>query len=859
MGSRRKPNPPEPKPSRDAAGAASQTPAEAAPPPPTADRGRALRGLRWLTFPLAILACGLVLGGDYWFGGLPAGAKAEFIGRSSCVQCHRPQVEQFDGSNHDRAMETASEASVLGDFADASFKHYGIVSKMYRKDGKYFVSTEGPTGALQEFQVKYTFGVRPLQQYLVELDGGRLQALDVAWDTEKKRWFLLDLENKKQPPGDVLHWTGRGMNWNQMCADCHSTKVERKFDVRNVHFHTSFSEVDVSCEACHGPASLHVQAAGKWSPFWDRVHGKGLVKLKGPDPKPQIETCAPCHARRFEVYPGFQAGQPLLDHFAPELLDRDVYHPDGQIRPEHEGFEYASFLMSKMYRKEVRCTDCHQPHSGKLLAEGNNLCVRCHQAAKFDTPSHHFHKEGTKGASCVECHMPESLYMEVDPRRDHSIRIPRPDVSAKLGTPNACNRCHTKPEETPQWAAKAIADRHPNTVRKPHFGETIALARRSDPKAEAGLVKLAAAASEDEVGPVVRASAVLLLGQRYGTPAATAAIVEALNDAVGMVRFAAAGSGEGRRLTVHQLAPLLSDSLRAVRMRAVQALLEYDDREIPAAYRPAFDRALVEFKTGLEANLDQGGPNFGLGLLALRSRDAAEAEERFRTAVSRDPLHQRAREQLAALVEGRGDAAGAEKILREGVAAAPNEAEMRFSLAKLLAAQPGRAAEAETLLKEATALNPAASRIHYNLALLLQFRNALPEAEAEFAKAIELEPASAEYRHALGLLQLARGNAQGAAETAQRLVSEQPNEAAFRLLWAEALLAGGDAAGAERAALDAQSRAPQSPEVANLLSRVYERLGDRAAALRFAEEAVRYGGGRRPEDIQRLQQLHGGK
>ena len=166
-----------------------------------------------------------------------------------------------------------------------------------------------------------------------------------------------------------------------------------------------------------------------------------------------------------------------------------------------------------MYRKDVRCTDCHDPHTTRIKFEDNRLCTQCHLSAKYDGPAHHHHKIGSQGALCVECHMPSKNYMVVDPRRDHSLRPPRPDLTVKLGVPNACNKCHTKEQETAQWAADWIVKWYgPERRDKPHYGELIAAGRQGDASAIDDLSKLARSAN---AGPIVRATAASLLGTRY--------------------------------------------------------------------------------------------------------------------------------------------------------------------------------------------------------------------------------------------------------------------------------------------------------------------------------------------------------
>ena len=420
----------------------------------------------------------LVAGGvlaDYW-SAKPQGIQPSFVGRSACIDCHQAEAEKFHGSHHDLAMDLATDETVLADFNDAEIEHDGIVSRMFRDGKRFMVHTEGPTGEMEDFEIKYVFGVTPLQQYMVEFDRSpdmrpdeipRVQVLRISWDTKNKRWFYLrppDVADKLEPD-DPLHWTGIAQRWQTMCANCHSTNLKNNFDPATQQYHTTFSEIDVSCEACHGPGSLHIELANTKSIFWDRNYRYGLAELKGSDTEPQLQTCAPCHSRRGLLDESFHAGDLYTDHYNLETLGRETYHDDGQIKDEV--YVYGSFIQSKMYHKGIRCTDCHDPHSLQLIHPGNETCTSCHQhaAGKYDVPSHHHHKPGTPGASCVNCHMPETTYMEVDPRRDHSLRIPRPDLSVKLGTPNACSRCHVA-DQLPklaedmreQYAEKEYAD-----------------------------------------------------------------------------------------------------------------------------------------------------------------------------------------------------------------------------------------------------------------------------------------------------------------------------------------------------------------------------------------------------------------
>jgi len=455
---------------------------------------------------------------------------ARYVGGQACASCHSKEFEAWKGSHHDLAMQVADEKTVLGDFANAKFVHAGVRSTFFTRDGKFWVNTDGPDGKLADFEIKYTFGVTPLQQYLIELPGGRLQALGIAWDTRPKpqggqRWFHL-YPDRKLAAGDPLHWTGLDQNWNYQCADCHSTNLKKNYHAEEGRFDTKWSEINVSCEACHGPGSNHVAWArkeGDWQRFGGP--GKGLSELLDErrgvswtlDPKTgtalrsapragvrEIETCARCHSRRGQFSDEFVHGRPLADTHRVALLDEGLYWPDGQMRDEV--YNHGSFLQSRMFAQGVTCSDCHEPHSLKQRAPGNGVCAQCHLAARYDAPQHTFHPAGSAGAQCAACHMPTTTYMVVDPRHDHSMRIPRPDLSVTLGTPNACNKCHA--DKKPEWAAEALRKWYPDPLPgHQKFAEAFAASTAGGTGAMDKLI----AVIEDKAQPAIaRASTVRL-------------------------------------------------------------------------------------------------------------------------------------------------------------------------------------------------------------------------------------------------------------------------------------------------------------------------------------------------------------
>jgi cytochrome c553 len=545
--------------------------------------------------------------------GKPSGAANSpvYVGVAACATCHAKEHAAWSGSQHAKAMQPATADTVLGDFGDVVFRHRGGETRFFRREGKFLVRTEGPDGKPGDFEIGYTFGLAPLQQYLVAFPDGRLQALGVAWDARPKaqggqRWFHL-YPDRTLRPGDPLHWTGIDQNWNYQCADCHSTNLRKNYDAEHDRFGTTWSEINVSCEACHGPGSDHVAWArkeGDWKRFsaglgltavlderkgvtWSLDAQTGnAARSKPREAQREIEVCARCHARRGQFTDRHAAGEPFHDAFRPSLLEGGLYHVDGQQRDEV--YTYGSFLQSRMHARGVTCADCHDPHTQQLRAPGNGVCAQCHARAKYDAAAHHHHPEASAGAACTACHMPTATYMVVDPRHDHGFRIPRPDRTVALGTPNACNACHV--DRTPTWAAERIRAWFPDP--KPGFqtfAEAFDLADRGAPGARTALAAVAADASQS---PIARASAVARLGRGAG-PGALAPITRALEDADANVRMAAVGAlaAADAATLAHHLAPLLADAVRVVRMEAARALAGPAQARLTGERRTQFARA----------------------------------------------------------------------------------------------------------------------------------------------------------------------------------------------------------------------------------------------------------------------------
>jgi len=685
--------------------------------------------LPWIAAIVALGATSVLAWG--WFDAVPAQVAAypTYVGRETCAKCHQPQYQLWQGSDHDLAMTVASDKTVVGDFNDTTFEYQGVTSRFFRDGDKFMVNTEGPDGKFQDFEVKYTFGVRPLQQYMVEFPDGRVQVLRESWDVKNKKWFFLtppDVLNERILPGDPLHWTGIGQNWNTTCADCHSTDIHKNYDPVKNTYHTTWQEINVSCEECHGPGSVHVALAEKLSPFWDRNIGYGLPNLKDKNLTTQLETCAKCHARRYQVHEDFRPGRPFFDHYEPVVLSRDLYEPDGQILDEV--YEYDSFLQSKMHANHVQCTNCHDPHSLKLKFEGNRLCAQCHDPAKFDTTAHHHHQDGSTGAQCINCHMATRTYMVLDERRDHSFRVPRPDLSVELGTSNACNNCHKKPGETFQWAADAVKKWYgekPNQT--PHWGPAFKAGRNAKPEGEKLLLDLLAHKSTP---PIVRATAVELLGN-YPSSASAAARREALHSSDPQVRLAAIRvlPGDNLELLIADLASVLSDPLRSVRVTAAAQLAHLPIDRLTDRQRQAFEKAMVEFRDGEKLQLDHAGAHLSLASHDRQHGRIQEAIEHLTMAIKLEPYLTGARSELASLMTEHGG----------------NEAQIHRLRS-----------EESALLDRDVELAPDNADIFYRLGLQRYLLHEYDKAEAAFQKACELAPRDYDYRMALALQQKAQ-------------------------------------------------------------------------------------------------------
>jgi len=611
-----------------------------------------------------------------------SGKAPDYVASEICIDCHRAAGEAWTSSHHARAWNETTERSVLGDFDDKTFEHGGVISRFSKGGGKFFVTTDGADGRSRRFEVVGTVGVAPLQQYLVETDAGRLQALDLAWDTERRRWYHL-YPDQDLPHTNGLHWTGPYKNWNARCAKCHATGYEKRYAPLSRRYSSVQAEKGVGCEACHGPGLAHVAWARDRNSFdptvWNGVNALGLtIGFDRKNAETEIQQCAGCHSRR-EAFGDASPvpGIPFHDSYRLALLRDGLYHADGQIRDEV--YVYGSFLQSKMYERGVRCTNCHNPHSGALKANGNAVCTQCHNPSAnpdfptlkqtdYDSPKHHFHEPGSDGALCKSCHMIERTYMGIDGRRDHSFRVPRPDLSQRLGVPNACTDCHA--DKSPEWAAVELNARFPNGLKRGvDYATVLDTARRGAGGNATARLLIDIASSEDHAG-IVRATALDLL-QRYATPGIADLTAFQLEDEDPLVRAAAIRLQRAAPVAVRlkRIGPLLGDERRSVRIEAARSLLDVPANIIPPSITPVLRSALGEYQRSLAAKADFPEAQMAIAGTALVLRNLPVAERAFREAVLMDPQRVEAWAMIARLRTARGNKTGAVEALREGLAA----------------------------------------------------------------------------------------------------------------------------------------------------------------------------------------------
>ena len=645
--------------------------------------------------------------------------------KQKCVSCHQKSKHDWQQSDHAKSMAIADQSTVLADFNNVDVEHYGQKVHFFIKDKQYQVTISYDDKA-DTYPIRYTFGHYPLQQYLVETEQGRLQVLPFAWDAREKaqggqRWYH-NYSHEEIRPEDRLHWRQPLQNWNGMCADCHSDGLVRNYDAEKNTFDSQFDNINVGCLSCHGEMSAHantstirkvgadVTSIKHPTGQWLRDVGEKTAHWKGKKRDNSfMDNCFACHSLRSPLTDGFKANKPFLDQFTPQFPSAPNYHADGQIK--EEVYVYGSFLQSKMYAAGVNCLDCHDKHTMKVKSKDNGLCLQCHSGEEYNVKSHHQHSEKSTGAQCVNCHMPDNRYMGVDDRRDHSFKIPRPDLSLTFGTPNACTKCHD--DKSKQWANDKLNSRHgkpEDILASKHFlmllnsGQAISLQQHLS------------ILSDEKLDVISRASAIQLLS--YTTQTLSIDILTPYlshKEPLFRLNSATVAAMLPPSDKVKYLAPLLKDEYKAVRVSAARSLLS---SEISQADQAVFDQAFKELLFATKVNSWRGEGMANQGVIAIEMNNPSEAEKAFKKAIKIDPYFEAAYINLADIYRAQQKPFQSNSVLSKGIKNNPKSANLHYSYGLYFVRQK-QITKAITFFVKAMTLMPENSQYAYTYILAL--------------------------------------------------------------------------------------------------------------------------------------------
>jgi predicted CXXCH cytochrome family protein len=675
-------------------------------------------------------------------------SEKDFVGASACQSCHQDEFKQWTMSDHYKAMTVATSKSVLGNFDNQTATFHKVKSNLYKDGDKFLVDTSDETGALKTFQIKYTFGFYPLQQYLIEMKNGHIQALNIAWDSRTKaeggqRWFHLR-EDEQITPDHPFQWTNHFQNWNSRCADCHSTNLEKNYNAKDHSYQTTWSEINVACESCHGPGKQHIDLvnANNYSNTnsgfstkaseqlqWQMEAEKNTAVAHGQKNNDNLNMCARCHSLRTPLTTNTY-DQKFLDDNRLHLLDEAAYFSDGQI--QEEVFVFGSFLQSKMYKKGVTCNNCHNSHTGKVRIQGNGLCSQCHKPEVFDSPQHHHHKNDDKGSQCVNCHMPNRTYMQVDDRRDHSFTIPRPDLSATLDVPNACTTCHDDKDNA--WASEKFKEW--GITPKPHWAQINHRASNGDVLVTRALVD---AVDNAELNGIIKAS---LLQQLAAIPSRVSieTAQRNLQNDNPLVRRAAVTALQNlpAELRWKILSPFINDPSQSVRFQVAASLAgvanQLPSGQISFMQLSELTNLIKEYQRSLLLSEDSPATQLAIANLEMRQGNIKRAEQALDKALLIEPAYVPALLNQADIYREKGQAGNAEAALLKALQVAPDSAAAQYSYALLLV-RKGDYQQALPYLKIASELPNAIPNYAYVYAIALEHEQHTDQAIEALKKA----------------------------------------------------------------------------------------------------------------------------
>jgi tetratricopeptide (TPR) repeat protein len=660
---------------------------------------------------------------------------ASFVGAEQCAPCHEQQDKEWQQSDHFHAMQVANVDTVLGNFSNKTVMFHGYASHFFIDNEQYFIETIDSNEKKQVFPVRYTFGYRPLQQYLVDIGDGKLQAFDIAWDARSKEeggqhWIHLQ-PNEKITTEHPFFWTRHFQNWNSRCAECHSTNLQKNYSAKTNSYDTQWSEINVACEACHGPGSKHVELAqdeklskkitgfshqAKQPLRWEYKKDKATASPQGKKNADHINMCGSCHSLRTQLMEKM-IGENFHDSNRLQLLNKGSYFDDGQIR--EEVFVMGSFLQSKMHGKGVTCNNCHNPHSGKILIQGNGLCSQCHDPKVFDNNEHHHHTDNSEGTACVNCHMPNRTYMQVDDRRDHSFTIPRPDMSLALDVPNACTQCHKNEEgkdnewasqELLKWGVKDNDEHWAHLNYRAQLGDLLVTRPLTTTVDEKVLPALIRASLLDQLS---------LIPSRVSVETAQ----ESLQDSSPLVRRAAVSALEALPAETRWqlLSPHLKDKSRSVRFEIAESVASVLN-QLPPDQQTGLTELITEYRESLDVSLDASSTQVAIANLEMQLGNADAAEQAYLQALRIEPGYVHALINLADFYRQTDRESEAEPLFKKALRIAPDDGAVHHSYGLFLIRKQKYNA-ALPYLKTALEQTNAQPRYAYVYAIALDSKN----------------------------------------------------------------------------------------------------------------------------------------
>jgi len=643
----------------------------------------------------------------------PVSIAANFVGSKACIACHERAYQDWQGSHHDMSMKHVSSQSVLGDFNDTKLASQDNNSEssntFFKKNQQFWVNIQGEDGQFQDYQIKYTLGYEPLQQYMVEFSDGRVQLIPFAWDSRPKtkggqRWFNLypDMTEKHQE----FFWTNTGQNWNYMCADCHSTNVDKNYDLNTNSYNTTFSEINVACESCHGAASDHLTWTKQVNKIKTVIDGDDEHQSKGFDrdlsksvkqwqPSPssktltphniehsqQVLVCAQCHSRRTQISNNDHVKDNAFgERYLLDLVSSSNYHPDGQVY--NENFVYGSFLQSKMYKNGVVCSDCHTPHTAQLKLPIETLCLQCHQVDNYATTQHHKHADNSTGAQCVNCHMPETTYMEIDARRDHGFHIPTPNLANQFGTPDTCLSCHEDKDSL--WSSSKVNTWYPKSTVKAEKDFVAVFSAinltLNEQQLQGVASELSRISQTTSYANIIRASALAKMASLSNNNTIIA-IASAVKNPDENIRLGAIEGAQSMRPAEkwRVLSPLLNDKVLIVRTSAAFALTSLWPN-LSVTQHEQLSPALDEYITSQKFNSDRAFSHSNLGIIAAYQGQYDQAIKAFKKGITIEENFAQIYLNLSQVYYQSGNNQKSIQTLQQGVVANPDDASLPYSL-----------------------------------------------------------------------------------------------------------------------------------------------------------------------------------